>query len=111
MTGEPVSAERALLMGLVHDVYPDHQLAQKTMEFCQRLSLKSYEALGMAKLAIELAVDLDRAQARNVERIANSTLFTGDEHKGMVRQYLDRQAAKRATRDGARPGRGTKLIL
>ncbi len=52
----------------------------------------------MAKLTIELAADLDRAQARNVERIANSTLFTGSEHKQLVQDFLERQAAKRSAR-------------
>jgi hypothetical protein len=65
--------------------------------------------LGLAKLSIELAADLDRAQARNVERISNSILFTGDEHKALVREFLERQAAKRAARQaasGAKPDSG-----
>jgi enoyl-CoA hydratase len=65
-----------------------------SLAFCQRLARKSYEALGMAKLAIELAADLDRAQARNVERITNSILFTGAEHKTLVDAFVQRQAAK-----------------
>jgi enoyl-CoA hydratase/carnithine racemase len=67
--------------------------------FCARLVRQPYEVLGLAKLSIELAVDLDRAQARNVERISNSTLFTGEEHKALVRAFLERQAAKRKARD------------
>jgi hypothetical protein len=55
--------------------------------------------MGLAKLSIELAVDLDRAQARNVERISNSILFTGSEHRTLVQAFLDRQAAKRKARN------------
>jgi hypothetical protein len=41
---------------------------------------------------------LDRAQSRNVERIANSILFTGGEHKRLLGEFLERQAAKRRAR-------------
>lgn len=98
MTGERVSAPEALAMGLVHRLFPPDALADEARRFCLRLADKSYEALGMAKLAIELAADLDRAQARNVERITNSMLFTGAEHKHLVAQYLARQAGRRGSR-------------
>lgn len=94
MTGEPVSAKEALAMGLVHRLFPAATLAQEARDFCLRLAGKSYEAIGMAKLAIELAADLDRALARNVERITNSMLFTGPEHKRLVQEFLDRQVAR-----------------
>lgn len=95
MTGERVSAHEALTMGLVHKLYPAESLADEARAFCLRLAGKSYEALGMAKLAIELAADLDRAQARNVERITNSALFTGAEHKRLVQEFLERKPGRR----------------
>jgi hypothetical protein len=55
--------------------------------------------MGLAKLSIELAADLDRAQSRNVERISNSVLFTGAEHKALLRAFLARQAEKRKSAD------------
>ncbi|MNP55195.1 hypothetical protein D3C76_1498150 [compost metagenome] len=51
--------------------------------------------MGLAKLSIELTADLGRAQGRNVERISNSILFTGAEHKALVQTFLDQQAQKR----------------
>jgi enoyl-CoA hydratase/carnithine racemase len=100
MAGEQVTAEQALQMGFVHAVYPDEEFAARVEAFCAKLARQPYEVLGLAKLSIELAVDLDRAQARNVERIANSMLFTGAEHKALVQAFLERQAAKRKSRDG-----------
>lgn len=93
--GERVTAHEALAIGLVHRVVAAEALASEAAALCERLASRSYEALGMAKLAIELAADLDRAQARNVERITNSMLFTGAEHKALVQAFLERQAAKR----------------
>lgn len=98
MAGERISAEEALRIGLVHRVYDDDSLAEGAVTFCKKLARQPYEVLGLAKLSIELAADLDRNQARNVERISNSILFTGSEHKELVRAFLERQAAKRTGR-------------
>ena len=98
MAGEQVSSEQALQMGFVHAVYADEDFEARVQVFCTKLSKQPYEVLGLAKLSIELAADLDRSQARNVERIANSTLFTGAEHKALVQAFLERQAAKRKSR-------------
>jgi enoyl-CoA hydratase len=99
MAGEQVTAEQALSMGIVHAVYPDESFKRQTRAFCERLATRPYELLGLAKLSIELAADLDRAQARNVERISSSILFTGEESKALMRAFLDRQAAKRKARE------------
>jgi enoyl-CoA hydratase/carnithine racemase len=99
MAGEQVSADEALNMGFVHAVYADAEFDQRVTTFCDKLARQPYEVMGLAKLSIELAADLDRAQARNVERIANSILFTGEEHKSLVRAFLERQAAKRKLKE------------
>jgi len=99
MAGEQVTAEQALSMGLVHAVYPDESFEHETHAFCARLAKRPYEVLGLAKLSIELATDLDRAQARNVERISGSILFTGEEQKGLIQAFLERQVAKRKARE------------
>jgi enoyl-CoA hydratase len=99
MAGEQIDAQQALQIGIVHAVYADDTFDAQVRDFCARLAQRPYELLGLAKLSIELAADLDRAQARNVERISNSILFTGAEHKAMLQAFLDRQAARRRTRD------------
>ncbi len=99
MAGEQIDAAQALNIGIVHAVYPDVEFAARVQAFCTKLAQRPYELLGLAKLSIELAADLDRAQARNVERISNSILFTGAEHKALLAAFLERQAAKRKARD------------
>jgi enoyl-CoA hydratase len=98
MAGEQVSADQALSMGIVHAVWSDAEFEAQTRAFCEKLAKRPYELLGLAKLSIELAADLDRAQARNVERISNSILFTGAEHKELVKSFIERQATKRKAR-------------
>lgn len=79
MANLPMSAERALSAGLIHDIYPAADFDSKVAAFCQQLAKQPPEALGSAKLAIELARDLDRTQGRNVERLVNSSLIGGEE--------------------------------
>ena len=98
MAGEQVSAEQALHIGFVHAVWPDAEFDAKVDAFCQKLAQRPYELLGLAKLSIELATDLDRAQARNVERIANSILFTGAEHKALLSAFVEKQKARKNPR-------------
>jgi enoyl-CoA hydratase/carnithine racemase len=103
MAGEQVSSEQALQMGIVHAVYANEEFEARVQAFCAKLCRQPYEVMGLAKLSIELAADLDRAQARNVERISNSILFTGSEHRTLVQAFLDRQAARRKARNDPSP--------
>lgn len=75
MANLPVKADRALVMGLVHEVYPDETFEQDVMSFCRHLAAQNTEQMGTAKIAIELAHDVGLAQARQVERMANSILM------------------------------------
>jgi enoyl-CoA hydratase len=84
MAGEQVSAARALAIGLVHDVYPDETFDQQVRAFCEKLAKRPPETIAIAKLTIELSEDLDRQQARNAERLGNSILFLGDEHRNLI---------------------------
>lgn len=95
MAGEHMDAQQALSAGLIHRIYPPETFEQNVWEFCQRLAQRPYELLGLAKLSIELAADLGRAQGRDIERISNSILFTGAEHKALVQAFIEQQAEKR----------------
>jgi len=91
LAGENVDAQRALSIGLVHDVYPEAEFETKVRAFCERLNALPPEAFAVSKLAIELATDLERDQARNVERLANSILFVGPERQERVAAFLNRK--------------------
>ena len=84
LAGESIGAERALAVGLVHDVYADDVFEERVRAFCKKLAGLPREAAAIAKLTIEMTADLDRQQARNAERLANSVLFLGDEHKDLI---------------------------
>lgn len=81
MAGQRVSAEQAVAIGLVHQVWPVDEFDARVRAFCADLAAQPPEALAASKLAIEMSKDLDRAQARNLERLVNSSLAGGEEQK------------------------------
>jgi|SRR5580658_1925440 enoyl-CoA hydratase len=89
MANLEADAERALIMGLVHEVFPDETFEADTMRFCRHLAQQNAEQMGTAKLAIELAHDVGLAQARNVERLANSALMLNPEYLEGMRRYVE----------------------
>jgi len=82
------SADKALIMGLVHEVYPDETFQEDVMKFCRHLAAQNGEQMGAAKLAIELAHDVGLAQARNVERLANSALMMNPDYIAGIERYV-----------------------
>jgi len=88
MANLPVDAEKALVMGLVHEVYPDATFAEDTLAFCRHLAAQNGEQMGTAKIAIELARDVSRDQARHVERMANSALMLHPDYLAAIQRHV-----------------------
>jgi enoyl-CoA hydratase len=91
MAGQPLTAERALAVGLVHDVVPDGELDASVTAFARQLIAIPAEALGAAKLAVDLCADLDRTGQRHLERIVNSRLTTLDEFAARSARFRRRR--------------------
>jgi enoyl-CoA hydratase/carnithine racemase len=75
MAGQRVEADTALRIGLVHEVVPRDQLKDRVMAFVDDLTTIPPETLGLAKLAVDMSVDVDRTNQRHIERMANTILF------------------------------------
>lgn len=76
MSGRNISAERALAIGLVHEIFPAESFMNEVEAFCTHLVSLPQEALGVAKLAVDLAADIPNRDAqRHVDRIANYALI------------------------------------
>jgi enoyl-CoA hydratase len=85
-----IDAERSLAIGLVHEVYPDDTFEASVFEVCEHIARQPPEFLAVSKLAIDLASDLESAQARKLERLANSTLAIGGEYRDLFNQWAAR---------------------
>ena len=94
MANKPADAEKAMMMGLVHEVYADETFEDEAMEFCRHLTKNNGEQMGMAKIAIEMASELGRDQARHVERLANSTLMLNPDYLAGIEKYISAIGSK-----------------
>jgi enoyl-CoA hydratase/carnithine racemase len=90
IAGQTISSAKAESIGLVHAVHADADFEQAVEIFCSAMLQMPPEAIGAAKLAIELATDLDLAGARSLERITASSVTFGDEFK----RQLDKAVSK-----------------
>jgi enoyl-CoA hydratase len=96
LANRQIDAERALGVGLVHEILPEEEnFTEAALEFCRTLCALPFEAMAAGKLAIELAADLERAQARNVERLAVSGLVQGNEYRQTMQAMQQRLASKK----------------
>jgi enoyl-CoA hydratase len=94
MANMPVNADKAMMMGLVHEVFPDETFQDDVMRFCRHLAEQNGEQMGAAKIAIELARDVGLAQARNVERMANSALMLNPDYLERIERYVQAIGSK-----------------
>lgn len=90
MAGETVTADEARQMGFVHRVLPDEGFHEAVDAWVRKLVTNSAEALGLAKIAIDAAVDSDRRTARHIDRIANTQLLTTREHLDKIAAFTNR---------------------
>ncbi|MBB4642813.1 enoyl-CoA hydratase/isomerase family protein [Rhizorhapis suberifaciens] len=95
LANRQIEAERALGIGLIHEILGEQDFVEDALAFCKSLCALPPEAFAAGKLAIELAADLDRAQGRNLERMAVSGLFVGAEYQETMRAMQEKLAAKK----------------
>ena len=55
MANLPADADRALIMGLVHEVFPDETFDADVMRFCRHLAAQHGEQMGTANQTVILS--------------------------------------------------------
>ena len=94
VANQRVSAEQAVTIGFVHQVFPNEGFFDKVLEFTKELVSFSVEAIGLGKLAIDAAWDGDKINARNVDRLANTLLFKTAEYSDSVIAFTEATNAR-----------------
>lgn len=95
MGNQKADADRALVMGLVHDVLPDEGFDEAALDFCRHLTKQNAEQMGAAKIAIELAVEVGPSMGRHVERMANSALMLNPAYLEGMERYMKGVGSKK----------------
>jgi enoyl-CoA hydratase len=76
MAGMRVDAQRALMMGLVQDIFPEETFLADVYAFCRSMMEIDPEVLGIAKLAIDMYTDVqDRTVQRHIDRLVVTQTF------------------------------------
>jgi len=88
MGNQKADADKAHIMGLVHDVLPDEDFDDAALAFCRHLTKSDPEQMGAAKIAIEIAAEVGRDTARHIERMANSALMLNPAYLARIEQYV-----------------------
>jgi enoyl-CoA hydratase len=96
MGNETIDAQQAKAIGLVHDVFPVESFGEQVQAFATKLCGIPREALGLAKVAIDAANIVDRRTAREIDRMAQTMLFMGDDFKDKVNAFNAASAARNA---------------
>ena len=91
LSGEIISAETALSIGLVNHVVPADQLETKTMEIANRIAEKSPIALRLAKESVKIASrsNLDEGLRREVDLFA--LCFSSEDKDEGVKAFLEKR--------------------
>jgi enoyl-CoA hydratase len=74
MAGKNVDSETALRIGLVHEIYPEDEFMDRVNGFARDLVEISADALGVAKLTIDICTAEDREKTRHIERLGVASL-------------------------------------
>ncbi|MCI8477129.1 MAG: crotonase [Oscillospiraceae bacterium] len=93
MTGEHISAQEALRIGLVQRVVPPEQLMEEAKRVAKLILSKAPVAIRMAKCAVNTAEDTDMRSGIAYEAEAYTTCFqAGDRVEGMT-AFLEKRPA------------------
>ena len=88
MAGRRVSAEQALRIGLVHEVFPGDGFMDKVKEFCRDLIAIPAEVLGVAKLAVDIYGDVqDRTVQRHIDRLLVTGIMDSPEFRERTERF------------------------
>jgi enoyl-CoA hydratase len=98
MACQTIDAERAKQIGLVHDVFPSETFQERVREFALKLGSMPREAMGLAKVTIDAANSIDRRTARELDRMAQTTLFMSNEYRDRVKAFTTASALRNTLR-------------
>ncbi len=92
-TGELITAQRALEIGLVDHVYPDNQLLSSARELAQTIASKPQTAIRMIKTAVNNGLTMDKDKAIQYEADLFGLCFTTADQKEGMDAFLEKRKA------------------
>jgi len=93
LTGRMLSAQEALVAGLVSRVVPDEHYFSEALNVCRELAAKSPLALRLAKEAVLKAFEMPLSEGLEYERKLFYMLFATEDQKEGMRAFIEKRPA------------------
>ena len=91
LTGDMISAEEALSLGLVNHVVAPENLEEKTFEIANKIAEMSPVALALAKQSVKNAARLDLRAGLDAEVDLFALCFSSEDKEEGVRAFLEKR--------------------
>lgn len=86
--GEPINTEEALRIGMIDKVVPAQDLDTAALELARRLAMKSPEALGLAKRAINTSLEVSLKATMEFDLRAQSRRFQSEDAREAIKARI-----------------------
>lgn len=90
-TGELIDAASARDLGLVNRVYPDETLLDETRALARQLTRRAPQALGLVKVLLNEAQNVDTHTGRYLESLGMSILLKTQDHQEGIRAFREKR--------------------
>lgn len=94
MSGQMISAAKALELGLVDEVHAPETVVEKAKEFATQLAAKAPMALGLAKIVLNACANVDPDTGRHLERLGQSILKKTEDHEEGAKAFVEKRKPK-----------------
>jgi enoyl-CoA hydratase len=94
LTGEPVTAADALVMGLLSEVVPDGTALARAIELARLVSAMPPLAVRAVRDVVRLGEDVPLDAALALERMAFQLLFDSRDQKEGMQAFLEKRAPR-----------------
>lgn len=90
-TGDLISAEEALSLGLVNRVIPKERLMEEAMKICERIMSKSPDGLRLAKEALNQSIYRNLGEGLSLENTMFQSVVSSSDAKVRIKSFLERR--------------------
>ena len=94
MTGEPVSAEKAEVLGMIYAVYEDAEFEPKSLELARSIAAMPTKGLGYTKRLLNQSFNNSLEDQLDLEAATQSMSANEDDHKEGIQAFLEKRTPK-----------------
>ncbi|QQE74381.1 enoyl-CoA hydratase/isomerase family protein [Brevibacillus composti] len=94
MTGEKVSAEEALRIGLVNQVYPAERFQEEALAYARKLAALPTRAIGLIKRTMSRGLEMGLEETLEYEAFAQEAAGSTEDHREGVAAFMEKRAPR-----------------